>query len=175
MQRFKGGGPLPPKATLLQLSKGLIGGFLGILSLSLLSQYTTIPWLMAPFGATCVLLFAVPSSPLAQPRNVILGHLITASVGLVVLYGLGNSSVMIGLAVGLGIMLMQFFRAVHPPAGANPIVIILAGKSAVNINFLLTPVLIGSITLVLIAIFVNNIGGKNPWPIYWHGFSNRKI
>ncbi|USP13302.1 HPP family protein [Vibrio gazogenes] len=170
MNKLKGGGSLPPRPSLLQLSKGLVGGTLGILCLCLLGQYSGVPWLMAPFGATCVILFAAPTSPLAQPRNVIGGHLITASVGLAALYGLGDSYIVMSVAVGVAIMAMQFLRAVHPPAGANPIVIILAGKSVVGLSFLFTPVLVGSVLLVLIASLVNNYGVKDGWPIYWHGF-----
>lgn len=174
MKKLKGGGSLPPRPSLLQLSKGLVGGTLGILCLCLLGQYSGVPWLMAPFGATCVILFAAPTSPLAQPRNVIGGHLITASVGLIALYGFGDSFLVLSIAVGASIMLMQFFRAVHPPAGANPIVVILAGKSAVGLSFLLTPVLVGSLLLVFIASMVNNYGVKDGWPIYWHGFSTKR-
>ncbi|MGO2088128.1 MAG: HPP family protein [Oceanisphaera sp.] len=151
MKRLQGGGVLPPKPTMVQLLKGLVGSSLGILVLCILGQTTEVPWLMAPFGATCVLLFAVPTSPLAQPRNVIGGHLISATVGLIALYGFGDSIMVIALAVGVATMLMQYFRAVHPPAGANPLVIILAGQSAVGFDYLLTPVLIGSVTLVAIA------------------------
>ena len=68
MRRLQGGGTLPPKPTMTQLLKGLVGSTLGILAVCLLGQSTGFPWLMAPFGATCVLLFAVPTSPLAQPR-----------------------------------------------------------------------------------------------------------
>lgn len=174
MDKLKGGGSIPPRAPYLQLLKGLIGGTLGILSLCLLSQYSGDPWLMAPFGATCVLLFAVPTSPLAQPRNVIGGHLISASVGLAALYGLGDSYIVMSMAVGVAIMAMQFLRAVHPPAGANPIVIILAGKSAVGLSFLFTPVLVGSVVLVVIASLVNNYGIKDGWPVYWHGFGKTR-
>ncbi|MGF1727330.1 HPP family protein [Photobacterium nomapromontoriensis] len=174
MKKLRGGGALPPKATMIQMLKGLLGGFLGILVLSLLGQSTGVPWLMAPFGATCVLLFAAPTSPLAQPRNVIAGHLITSTVGLCALYGLGGSMIVMSLAVGVSIMLMQCFRAVHPPAGANPVVIVLAGQSAVGFDFLLTPVLIGSITLVVIASVINNYGKQNNWPVYWHGFGQQK-
>lgn len=173
MEKLRGGGSLPPKPILLDMIKGLVGGSLGILILSLLGLHTGVPWLMAPFGATCVLLFAVPTSPLAQPRNVILGHLITATVGLVALYLFGNSIVVMSISVGFAILLMQFFRAVHPPAGANPIVIILAGQTAVGFDFLITPVLIGSVTLVVIASVVNNYGKKSKWPIYWHGFTRQ--
>lgn len=170
MNKLKGGGSLPPRPSILQLSKGLIGGSLGILCLCLLGQYSGVPWLMAPFGATCVILFAAPTSPLAQPRNVIGGHFIAASVGLAALYALGNSYIVMSFAVGVTIIAMQFLRAVHPPAGANPIVIMLAGKSVVGLTFLFTPVFVGSVLLVLIASFVNNYGVKNGWPIYWHGF-----
>nr|WP_269117714.1 HPP family protein [Vibrio cincinnatiensis] len=174
MKKLKGGGSLPPRPSLLQLSKGLVGGTLGILCLCLLGQYSGVPWLMAPFGATCVILFAAPTSPLAQPRNVIGGHLITASVGLIALYGFGDSFLVLSVAVGVSIMLMQFFRAVHPPAGANPVVVILAGKAAVGLSFLFTPVLVGSVLLVFIASMVNNYGVKDGWPVYWHGLGGSR-
>ncbi|PHM55739.1 HPP family protein [Xenorhabdus hominickii] len=139
MSTLKGGGGLPPKPEFVQLIKGLSGGFLGILVLSYLSQMTEYPWLMAPFGATCVILFAAPTSPLAQPRNIIGGHLLSAFVGLITLYTLGDSLIAMSLAVGIAIMLMQLFRIVHPPAGANPLVIFLAGQKIVGFDFLFTP------------------------------------
>lgn len=174
MSKLRGGGSLPPKPKTLQLFKGLIGGFAGILILAYLSQSTGVPWLMAPFGATCVILFAVPASPLAQPRNVIAGHLITSAVGLAVLYGLGDSIVAMSLAVGVAIMLMQYFRSVHPPAGANPLVIIMAGKDLIGIDFLMTPVLLGSVMLVMLAAVINNYGEESDWPVYWHGIGHQK-
>ncbi|MDN3612058.1 HPP family protein [Vibrio ostreicida] len=173
MNKLKGGGSLPPRPSLLQLSKGFIGGTLGVLCLCLLGHYSGVPWLMAPFGATCVILFAAPTSPLAQPRNVIGGHFITASIGLAALYGFGDSYIVMSLAVGVAIMAMQSLRAVHPPAGANPIMIILAGKSMVGLSFLLTPVLVGSLLLVIIASLVNNYRAKDGWPVYWHGVRRR--
>ncbi len=91
IKKLIGGGELPPKATLNQLMKAFIGGSVGILILCLLAEQSQVPWLMAPFGATCVLLFAVPTSPLAQPRNIIAGHFISAAVGLAALYGFGDS------------------------------------------------------------------------------------
>ncbi|WP_375748292.1 HPP family protein [Vibrio sp. HN007] len=171
MRKLNGGGVLPPKSTGLQLAKGFIGGTLGILVLSLLGQYSGTPWLMAPFGATCVLLFAVPSSPLAQPRNVIGGHFVAALVGLIALYAFGDSIYVMSLAVGFAIVLMQLLRMVHPPAGANPIVIILAGTVAVDFSFLITPVLVGSVALVCIATIVNNTSSPAKWPLYWYGSS----
>ncbi|MBA0216210.1 HPP family protein [Pectobacterium brasiliense] len=174
MKRLRGGGALPPKPTFIQLMKGLVGGSIGVLILSYLGQSSGVPWLMAPFGATCVILFAASASPFAQPRNVIGGHFITSAVGLIALYGFGDTLVVLSLSVGVAIMLMQYFRAVHPPAGANPLVIILAGKSAVGFEFLVTPVLLGSIVLVAIAAVINNYAEESHWPAYWHGIGQRK-
>ncbi|MDC9594744.1 HPP family protein [Xenorhabdus sp. IM139775] len=174
MGKLSGGGVLPPKPDFIQLIKGLLGGFMGILVLGYLSQTTEYPWLMAPFGATCVILFAVPASPLAQPRNVIGGHLLATAVGLITLYTLGDALIVMSLAVGVAIMLMQLLRVVHPPAGANPLVVFLAGQDAVGFDFLFTPVLTGSLALVVIASFINNMGKENRWPIYWHGLTRRK-
>ncbi|MBT1446075.1 HPP family protein [Shewanella sp. JM162201] len=174
MRKLKGGGALPAKASPKQLVKGLAGGFLGIMVLGLLGQNTGHPWLMAPFGATCVILFAAPASPLAQPRNVIGGHLIAAAVGLLALYTLGDTLWVMALAVGLSIMLMQACRALHPPAGANPLVIMLAGQQAVGFEFLINPVLAGSVALVAIAALLNNVAEDAGWPSYWHGLGRSK-
>ncbi len=166
ISKLSGGGALPPKASISQLIKGFIGGTLGILTLCLSAESSGFPWLMAPFGATCVLLFAVPTSPLAQPR-----HFISAAVGLIALYGFGDSYLTMAIAVGSSIMLMQYFRAVHPPAGANPIVIALAGTAHVDWTFLFTPVLVGSIALVGIGALLNNSDSQQKWPLYWFGSS----
>ncbi|MCG7601576.1 HPP family protein [Halomonas sp. McH1-25] len=120
---------------------------------------------MAPFGATCVLLFAAPAAPLAQPRNVIGGHLISALVGMVILHLFGTGLWQMAVGVGVAIALMQLLRAVHPPAGANPLVVLTAGVE--DWSFLITPVLVGSVILVLIALFINNVGTEKRWPHYW--------
>jgi CBS-domain-containing membrane protein len=132
---------------------------------------------MAPFGASCVILFAVSQSPLAQPRNVIFGHLISAFIGLLFLKLLGDSVFVIAFSVGCTIAAMQFLRCVHPPAGANPLVILLtANQVNYDFSFLLFPVLSGSIALVIIAYIVNNLIGKSKWPIYWFAlFRNKKL
>ena len=79
--------------------------------------------LIAPFGASCVLVFALPQSPLAQPRNVIGGHMISTLVGLCAYHLIGASPLSFGLAVGLAIAAMLLTAPLHPPAGADPIVV----------------------------------------------------
>lgn len=103
---------------------------------------------MAPFGATAVLVFGLPQSPLAQPKNVIFGHLITASIGIVFSQYVGVTPMSLAIATGLGITCMLVSKTTHPPAGANPILIMLAGHGWL---FLVTPVLIGSIVIVLMS------------------------
>lgn len=125
-----------------------LGGFITILCLGSLTAYLDRLLLIAPFGASCVLVFGVPDSPLARPRNVIGGHLISTMVGLTVLTVLGSGPFALALGVGIAISTMMLTRTVHPPAGADPIVVILAGASW---PFLVTPVLLGTVFIVLVA------------------------
>uniref|UniRef100_UPI0031452CB4 HPP family protein n=1 Tax=Gilliamella sp. ESL0250 TaxID=2705036 RepID=UPI0031452CB4 len=90
------------------------------------------------------------------------GYLISALIGLLFLKLLGDSALVIALAVGCAIAAMQFFRYVHPPAAANPLVILLTPSQIhYDFSFLLFPVLSGSIALAIIAYIVNNLTGKN--------------
>ena len=158
-----------------QILKGLVGGTIGILILLFITKFSPTPWIMAPFGATCVILFAVSASPLAQPRNVIIGHLISAFIGIFFIQYLPVNDFTIALSVGLAIALMQVCRAVHPPAGANPLVILLTANTVqYGWNFLFTPVLAGAVCLVLTAFIINNIFDKNKWPNYWFALMNTK-
>ena len=122
------------------------GGFLVIYALAELSQMSGALLLIAPFGASCVLVFGVPASPLAQPRNVIGGHLVSTAIGLAVLAVLGAGPLAFGVGVGAAIAAMLVTRTTHPPAGADPIVVILAGASW---PFLFAPVLVGAVAIVL--------------------------
>jgi CBS-domain-containing membrane protein len=125
------------------------GGIIAIFVLASLGFNFGAALLIAPFGASCVLVFAMPQSPLAQPRNVIGGHMISAIAGLSVFYLLGATPLAFALGVGLAIASMILTAMVHPPAGADPIVAILTGASW---QFLFAPVLIGTILIVMIGI-----------------------
>ncbi|WOC27529.1 HPP family protein [Pseudoalteromonas sp. N1230-9] len=107
-------------------------------------------WLMAPFGATAVLVFGVPHSPLAKAKNVIGGHLLTALIGVVFVNYVGVGPVEIAIATGLAISLMMLTDTIHPAAGANPILII---QSLQSWDFLVMPVLIGTVFIVLFGYF----------------------
>ena len=111
-------------------------------------------WLIPPFGASMVLVMAVHESPLAHPKNVLFGHIISAFSGVFVYSILGFSFLSVGLGVGLAIFLMMTTKTVHPPAGANPIIAILGAK---GIDFIIIPVAAGAFFIVLFAIIYNKL------------------
>jgi CBS-domain-containing membrane protein len=126
-----------------------VGGAAAISVLALCARLAVTPLIIAPFGASCVLLFAVPASPLAQPRNVIGGHILSALVGLLVVALLGHSPATMAVGVGLAIAVMRLTGTVHPPAGADPIVVALAGAPW---WFFAVPAGVGAAILVICAI-----------------------
>ena len=114
------------------------GAFLCISALAYLNSFDESNlWLIPPFGASMVLVMAVHESPLAHPKNILFGHIISAFSGVFVFSVLGSSFISLGLAVGLAIFLMMATKTVHPPAGANPIIAILGAK---GMGFILMPV-----------------------------------
>lgn len=133
-----------------QLKSALIAGVFSTFVLAFLAWLNYMGdygiWLMAPFGATAVLVFGVPQSPLAKPKNVIGGHMLTAMIGVVFSYYSADSAIMIGLAVGIAITLMMITKTIHPAAGANPILII---ESSQSWGFLIMPVLAGTVFIVV--------------------------
>ncbi|MEN3930669.1 HPP family protein [Microvirga sp. W0021] len=138
-----------------------IGGVLAIALIGAITFYGQTPLLIAPFGASCVLLFSVPNSPLSQPANVIGGHFIATLISLVLHLALQNTWWAIALAVGLAIGVMAALRLTHPPAGADPIVVFASDPS---FSFLFFPVLAGSCLLVLIATLYHR-AGKVTYPM----------
>ncbi|ELR8729114.1 HPP family protein [Vibrio vulnificus] len=132
----------------LSLLAGLGAAFaIGVLSFFDSTNQGQFVLLMAPFGATAVLVFGVPNSPLAQPKNVIFGHLLTAFVGLFFVHYVGVNPINLALASGLAVSVMLLTKTTHPPAGANPLLIMMTGQ---NWDFLLTPVLLGAVSIVVI-------------------------
>ncbi|WP_010430952.1 HPP family protein [Vibrio cyclitrophicus] len=131
---------------------------LTILGMGAISQLSS-EWalIMAPFGASCVIVFGLPNSPLAQTKNIVFGHLLTSMVGLSMLTVLGNTLPSLALGVGLGIMLMQLTDTTHPPAGANPLLIVLTDQQW---PFLFQTVLPGSLCLVLAAYSYKQLNDK---------------
>ena len=136
----------------------LISSFGAFLCMFLIAYLNSIDntniWLIPPFGASLVLVMAVHDSPLAKPRNVFFGHILSASSGVLMFYFLGDSPLSIALGVALAIMLMLLTKTTHPPAGANPVIAILGAKS---FEFVIMPVAIGASFIIIFALLYNKL------------------
>lgn len=162
--KMKGQSTSPLQVNLKDICTGLVGGFMTIFILLQLTRVTETEWLMAPFGASCVLVFAAWNAPLSQPRNIIGGHLISTFVGLGLYHLFGAEPWTLALGVGLAIACMMLTKTTHPPAGANPIIVMLGAYSW---DYLISPVLIGAIVIVGVALLVNNLRNDRSYPIFW--------
>lgn len=154
----------PPAPDLGFIMRSSLGACLAIAITGGLSVLSGIPWLMAPFGASCVLAFGLPESPLAQPRAIIGGHLVATAAGLLVSTLLGPNWLSYAIGVCLALALMQLSRTVHAPAGANPIIVI---QAQADWSYLYSPVLLGTLCIVFIAYLVNNWRQAKSYPRYW--------
>jgi CBS-domain-containing membrane protein len=141
-----------------------VGSFIGIAVTAYLSVKTNTPLLMAPFGASSVLIFGIPDSPLAQPRNLIGGNFLAALISLTILHLFGSEPWTMGMAVATAIGMMQLTGTVHPPSGAVALVVMM---NRAPWQFLVTPVLEGSIILVLCAVVFNNLAKERTYPKHW--------
>ena len=118
-----------------------------------------IPWLIAPMGASAVLLFAAPSSPLAQPHAVIGGNLLASFCGVTCALWIQDTALAVGCAVALAIVAMFFLRCLHPPSGAVAATAVLGGPAITHLgyHFVLMPVMLDSLLLVASALILNNL------------------
>lgn len=141
-----------------------IGAFLGISFLSILFFVYHAPLLVAPMGASAVLIYGVPDAPLAQPRNVILGHTFSAIIGVITYHLFGISWWSVTLGTSLALIVMMLTKTTHPPGGATALFAIL---SAAGPMYIFAPILMGSIIMVLFGVIVNNLSPNRSYPRYW--------
>ena len=138
------------------LKQSFIAGLFSIITIGILTLLTYKTefgiFLIASFGSSMVLLYGYPESPFAQPKNVFFGHLVTATVGMFFLYLIPLPLfIIIPLAVGFGVGLMILLNVTHPPAGGNPIIVIMG---SVSLDYLLSPIISGSIIILVFAIII---------------------
>ncbi|GGC60153.1 HPP family protein [Undibacterium terreum] len=133
-----------------------------IVSYMLLGRDPAAIWLIAPMGASAVLLFAVPASPLAQPWSIIGGNFLSAIIGVACAKVFKDPAIAASIAVALSIAAMFTARCLHPPSGAVALTAVLGGPviHALGFQFVLVPVAVNSLLMVLTAIFFNNTTGR---------------
>ncbi len=147
--------------------KALLAGFFSAFTIGILTILTYKSalglFLAGSFGSSMVLLFGFPESPFAQPKNVFFGHLITALVGVVFVNLITLPIyISIALAVGVGVFLMILLNIVHPPAGGNPIMVIIG---SVSYDYLILPIISGCIIIISLAILINKFILKKKYPL----------
>ena len=155
------------KITKALTQKALIAGFFSAITIGVLTVLTyksTLGYFIAgSFGSSMVLLFGFPESPFAQPKNVFFGHLCTALVGVIFVNFIPLPIYMnIALGVGAGVFLMILLNIVHPPAGGNPIMVIIGSAS---FDYLINPIIFGCIIILLLAILVNKFLLQKNYPL----------
>ena len=119
-------------------------------------------FLIASFGSSMVLLYGYPESPFAKPKNILFGHLVTSAIG-ILFYNFIPLPIYISipLAVGLGVGLMILLDVTHPPAGGNPIIVILG---SVSFDYLFSPILTGCLIIIVFGIILNKFVAKKKYP-----------
>ena len=147
--------------------KGLIAGLFSTITIAALTfltyktQYGM--FLIASFGSSMVLLYGYPESPFAQPKNIFFGHLVTSVVGILVLFYVPlRIYITIPDAVGVGVGLMIILNVTHPPAGGNPIIVIIG---SVSLDYLINPIITGTIIILIFGIILNRLILKKKYPI----------
>ena len=148
------------------LIKSVLAGLFSTITIGVLTYLTyktTLGlFLIASFGSSMVLLYGYPESPFAQPKNIFFGHLLTALVGVIFSNFVPLPIfITIPIAVGLGVSLMILFNVTHPPAGGNPIIVIIG---SVSLDYLINPIITGSIIVLAFGIIINRFILKKKYP-----------
>ena len=137
---------------------------IGILSF-LSFETSTGFWLIFSFGSTVLIVLVFYESEFAQPSNILLGHLLGIIIGILFNEFFGISFITLGLSVGATVTLMIYFKIIHPPAAANPLIALFAD---VSLNYVFFPVLAGSIVIIVLSILINKLLLKRAYPKRWY-------
>ena len=172
--KMKGGGQSPPRVGLTEVLWSWLGSFLGLAAVSLIHykilDETGLIMIIGSFGASAVLIYGAIRSPLAQPRNLIGGHILSAIVGVTAFQWLGGQPwLAAAVAVSTAIAVMHLTKTLHPPGGATALIAVIGGESVHNLGYLyaLMPAALGAIVMLVIALIVNNIPKNRRYPEFW--------
>jgi len=147
--------------------KALIAGFFSAITIGALTFLTYKTefgiFLIASFGSTMVLLYGYPESPFAQPKNIFFGHLTTSLAGIFVLYFIPFPLyINLPIAVGAGVALMIMLNITHPPAGGNPLIVIMG---SVSLDYIINPIISGTIIVLIFGVILNRFILKKKYPL----------
>ncbi|MCB2181587.1 MAG: HPP family protein [Desulfobulbaceae bacterium] len=173
-QKMKGFTKSPPGPSMSEVAWSWLGAFLGISAVSythfnLLSQ-SDLVMIIGSFGASAVLIYGAIKSPLAQPRNLMGGHILSAVIGVFCYQAFHNQMwLAAALAVATAIALMHITKTLHPPGGATALIAVIGSDKvhALGYLYVLVPVALGAGIMLIIALLVNNMSPKRQYPEFW--------
>jgi CBS-domain-containing membrane protein len=174
LKKMKGETTSPPGVSLSEIIWSWLGAFIGIGAVSLfhfeLLNDTDSIMLIGSFGASAVLIYGAVRSPLAQPRNFVGGHIVSALIG-VSCYKLFPDHLWLAssLAVATAIAAMHATRTLHPPGGATALIAVIGSTKVHNLGYfyVLLPVGSGALIMLIIALLINNLSNKRSYPEFW--------
>ena len=173
-EKMRGNGQSPPRVGMVEVFWSWLGSFLGIAAVALLHYRLVdgmgLSLLIGSFGASAVLIYGAIRSPLAQPRNLLGGHILSAFIGVTAHLLLGGEPWLAGaVAVSVAIAVMHLTKTLHPPGGATALIAVIGGDSVHNLGYLyvLMPAALGALVMLAVALVVNNIPKTRKYPEFW--------
>lgn len=170
-------GHCPPRKPIKKIIWSSLGSFIGIFLIAYLGKIwgyydERFLFLIGSFGASAVLIYGAPLAEFSQPRNLIGGHVFSAIVGVTISFACKDDIVLASsLAVSLAIAVMHFTRTLHPPGGASALIAVIGSEKVQSLGYwyVLSPVFIGAVLMLLVALFVNNMSTdpRRHYPVYW--------
>ena len=170
-----GGGEKPPACLTERSFVSWVGAFLGIFPVGFLGhlvqlEQQDILFLIGSFGASAVLLYGTPGVPLAQPRNLMGGHILSALTGVLMNGWIAEPLYLSGaLSVATAIAVMHLTKTTHPPGGATALIAVIGSERVHQLGFLyvLSPVALGALIMLVVALIVNNLTSFRRYPVFW--------
>ena len=149
------------------IKKSIIAGLFSAITIGVLTLLTYKTqfglFLISSFGSSMLLIFGYPESPFAQPKNIFFGHLLTTLIGMFFLHLIFLPLyIIIPISVGFGVGLMILLKISHPPAGANPIIVIMGNASP---DYLINPIIIGTAIILIFGVVLNRFILKKKYPM----------
>src|SRR3990167_6579618 len=174
LSKMKGGAKSPSRVGLTEILWSWVGSAIGIGICGYLSSKYFEPrdvmFIIGSFGASAVLVYGAVNSPLAQPRNVIGGHIVSGLVGVASFHFFGGTPwVAAAMGVSLAIVAMLVTKTLHPPGGATALIAVIGGEKVheLGILYAFIPAGLGAFILVVIAVLINNLSKNRKYPEYW--------
>ncbi len=173
-RKMRGTTSSPPRVSPAEVLLSWVGSFLGIAAVALIHYHvlaeTDLVMIIGSFGASAVLIYGAIKSPLAQPRNLLGGHVISALIGVACFKIVGDQMWLASaLAVATAIAIMHLTKTLHPPGGATALIAVIGSDQIHNLGYFyaLVPAGTGALIMLVVALVVNNIPKKRYYPEFW--------